>query len=234
MTERERRPRVLIVEDDRELQAMLVRVLEEEGYAVSTASDGQTAMRSALGSELDVVVLDRGLPHIDGLELLERLRRRGWVVPVLMLSAFGTPRDRVTGLDAGAEDYLAKPFDVEELLARLRALRRRHHEAADLLPVPGGLLDPSAHQVLPAGDGAAVELSARETELLATLARRPRRVFSREELRSWVFADAEAESIVDTYVHYLRRKLGRSVVRTVHGIGYQIGSAGSDRAGGRS
>jgi DNA-binding response OmpR family regulator len=217
------RPRVLLVDDDRKLVAMLTGLLGEEGYDVSVAHDGQTALLLALGNDYDVVILDRGLPFIEGLDLLSRLRYHGWSTPVLILSAYGAPRDRVAGLDAGAEDYLVKPFDVEELLARVRALRRRHHDTAELLPVVGGLLDLPGRQVRLDRSREPVALSSREAELLSVLARRPRRVFTRDELRSRVFEDAEADSIVDTYVHYLRRKLGRGIVRTVHGVGYQAG-----------
>ena len=219
--------RLLLVEDDPDLRSMLGRLLDEEGYAVTAAADGQTALRDALAHEFEVAVVDRGLPFIDGLELLTRLRRAGWFVPVLVLSAYGAPADRVAGLDAGAEDYLVKPFDVDELLARLRALLRRHASDVDVLPVAGGRFDVAARRVAVDGGDGPVELSAREAALLETLARRPRRVFGRDELRERVFADAESANIVDTYVHYLRRKLGRGVVRTVHGVGYQAGSSGS-------
>lgn len=124
---------LLLVEDDPALVAMLVGLLTEEGYAVDTANDGQRGLHLALSRGYEVLLLDRGLPAIDGLDLLGRLRRSGVVTPVMVLSALGNPADRVEGLDAGAEDYLAKPFDVEELLARLRALRRRHLDAARIL-----------------------------------------------------------------------------------------------------
>ncbi|HSP36194.1 MAG TPA: response regulator transcription factor [Frankiaceae bacterium] len=215
---------VLLVEDDPELRSMLARLLAEEGYQVTEASDGQTAMREALRGTFSVAVLDRGLPFLDGLELLTRLRRAGWFVPVLVLSAYGTPADRVAGLDAGAEDYVIKPFDVEELLARLRALLRRHANDAEMLLVHGGTFDVSARRITLDAGGSPVQLSARESSLLEALARRPTRVFGRDELRERVFGDAESENIVDTYVHYLRRKLGRDIVRTVHGVGYQAGS----------
>ena len=131
--------------------------------------------------------------------------------------------DRVDGLDAGAEDYLGKPFDVDELLARLRALLRRPRDHADVLHVPGGELDLSTRSVL-TESGDEVALSERETMLLSVLARSPRRVFTRRELVESVFEAAEDEGVVDTYVHYLRRKLHRGVVETVRGLGYRLGT----------
>lgn len=220
--------RLLLAEDDAELAGMLVELFADEGYVVDAVYDGQSALHWALNREYEVAVFDRGLPHVEGLELLTRLRRAGWATPVLVLSAYGTARDRVAGLDAGAEDYLGKPFDVEELLARLRALLRRHLDTAETLPVPGGWLDPHARTVTAASAelgaaGGTVELSARESALLTVLAGRPTRVFPREELLDRVFSDAEVPNVVDTYVSYLRRKLGRGVIRTVHGVGYQLG-----------
>lgn len=212
---------LLLVEDDADLAGMLRELLTSEGYLVDVAADGQRGLHLALTRAYDVVVLDRGLPAIEGLDLLGRLRSRGFATPVLVLSAQTTPHDRVEGLDAGAEDYLGKPFDVEELLARLRALRRRHADDAESLAVPGGRLD-TASRTVTLADGAAVVLSGRECDLLDHLARQPRRVFSRRDLIE-VFPGAEEEGIVDTYVHYLRRKLGRGIIRTVRGVGYQLG-----------
>jgi len=142
---------------------------------------------------------------------------------VLVLSALGLARDRVDGLDAGAEDYLTKPFDIDELLARLRALLRRHQDRADDLPVPGGRLVVSSRSVI-SGGGTTTFLSDRECALLAVLARRPRRVLGRSELVAAVFPDADEDGVVDTYVHYLRRKLSRDTIRTVRGLGYQLGT----------
>jgi two-component system response regulator QseB len=214
--------RVLLVEDDPSLVAMLVELLTEENYAVNTALDGHRGLHLALTRVYDVVILDRGLPAIDGLDLLGRLRRRGVTTPILILSAQGSPPDRVEGLDAGAEDYLAKPFDIEELLARLRALRRRHLDCAQVLPIGERSLDLDSRRVLaPATEP--VQLSPRECDLLAALATRPSRVYSRAELLARVFPDAGSEVAVDTYVHYLRRKLGRGVVATVRGRGYRLG-----------
>jgi two-component system response regulator QseB len=218
----EGQPRLLLVEDDPQLVELLTRLLTGEDYDVDVAMDGQRGLHLGLTRRYDVMVLDRGLPAIDGLDLLSRLRTSGMTTPTLVLSALGLPADRVAGLDAGAEDYLAKPFDVDELLARLRALRRRHLDTARRLPLTGGSLDLDTRQV--AVDGREpVRLSARECTLLATLAARPARVFSRDDLRMLVFDDAGIE-VVETYVHYLRRKLGRGVIDTVRGRGYQLGS----------
>ncbi len=214
---------MLLVEDDRSLAAMLEEILTSAGYVVDLARDGQAGLHLGLSRVYDAIVLDRGLPAIDGLDLLGRLRARGVATPVLVLSALGLARDRVDGLDAGAEDYLAKPFDIDELLARLRALLRRHNDHADGLPVPQGRLVVSSRIVL-TDAGESRFLSERECALLAVLARRPRRVFSRSELVTEVFPDADDDGVVDTYVHYLRRKLSREVIRTVRGLGYQLGS----------
>ena len=212
--------RVLLVEDEPELTAMLARLLAEEGYQVDVAEDGQRGLHLGLTRSYDVVVLDRGLPAIEGLDLLARWRGRGMTTPVLVLSALGNPADRVAGLDAGAEDYLGKPFDVDELLARLRALRRRHLDTARTLPLPGGSLDVDGREAT-VGDRV-VSLSERECALLVTLATRPSRVFTRDDLRGLVFEDAQSE-VVESYVHYLRRKLGPDVVATVRGRGYRLG-----------
>jgi two-component system response regulator QseB len=215
--------RVLLVEDDRELAGMLGELLGGEGYETESAHDGQRGLHLGLTGRYDVMIIDRRLPVLDGLELLARLRARAVTTRVLMLSALGELADRVSGLDAGADDYLVKPFEAEELLARLRALSRRDLEGAECLPVGAAALDLQRHEVvLPRGER--ITLSGREFELLRTLAQRPKAIHPRAALRTRVFADSTGESIVDTYVYYLRRKLGRDVVRTVHGLGYQIGA----------
>ena len=220
-------PALLLVEDDRHLGPLLVELLTDAGYVVDHALDGHTGLHRGLTRPYDVMVVDRGLPAVEGAELVSRLRARGVRAPALLLTARGTLADRVEGLDAGAEDYLVKPFEVPELLARLRALLRRGGtvEAPVVTLGPGGtVLDVAARTVrLP--DGSEVELSGRETALLAVLAARPTRVFSREELLGRVFDDADSPNSVDTYVSYLRRKLGRDAVRTVHGLGYRMGTA---------
>jgi two-component system, OmpR family, response regulator QseB len=216
---------MLLVEDDPELVEMLSTLLEEEGYQVDTATDGQRGLHLGMTRRYDVLVLDRGLPVVHGLDLLGGLRRHGVATPALVLSALGTPADRVAGLDAGAEDYLGKPFDIDELLARLRALRRRHLDTARMLPIGARRLNLDTREVTGTEPAEPVRLSQRECELLATLAARPGQVFSRNSLLNLVFVDADNAIVVDTYVHYLRRKLGRGVVMTVRGRGYQLGRA---------
>ena len=218
----EDQPRILVVEDDRRLARMLVEILESEGYAVTVAHDGRRALHEGLTRGFDVLLLDRRLPAIEGLDLLARLRDRGVLTPALVLSALGNPSDRVEGLDRGAEDYLAKPFDMDELLARLRVLRRRNIDRVPRLSVPGGLFDIEGRTVT-ADSGAVVQLSDREAALLEVLARHPGRTYPRTELLDLVFPEADDDGVVDTYVHYLRRKLGRAAVLTVRGVGYRLG-----------
>ncbi len=215
---------VLLVEDDQDLAGLLTRVLVAEGYAVVVAPDGQRGLHLGLTQPFDVMLVDRGLPAVEGLDLIGRLRRRGILTPVLVLSARGSTQDRVDGLDAGAEDYLGKPFEVAELLARVRALLRRHRDGAPVLSLGRSDLNVT-YRTVTGQDGVEVELSEREAALLAVLAARPQQVFSRHDLLERVFGDAESETVVDTYVHYCRRKLGRGVIRTVRGLGYRLGSA---------
>ncbi|WP_329141635.1 response regulator transcription factor [Streptomyces sp. NBC_00670] len=215
--------RLLLVEDDRELVDMLSGILRDEGYAVDVATDGQRGLHLGLSRQYDVLVVDRRLPALDGLDLLGRLRSRAVRTPVLLLTAMGTVHDRVDGLDAGADDYLVKPFDLDELSARLRALCRRGLDAADVLRIGSGCLFVGRREVELAS-GEQIALAAREFALLWVLASRPDAVYSRAQLRRLVFQEAPASSIVDTYVYYLRRKLGRQVVCTVRGLGYRLGA----------
>lgn len=215
--------RLLLVEDDRALAEMLAGAFAADRYAVDLAHDGQHGLHLGLSQSYQVMVVDRRLPAIDGLDLVLRLRRRAVSSRILMLTALGETADRIGGLDAGADDYLTKPFEVEELLARVRALGRRLFDAAEDLPLGRGRLDLGQREVtLP--DGRRVDLTGREFALIRSLATGPRTVYSRSQLLSLAFPDATTESIVDTYVHYLRRKLGDGVVRTVHGWGYQVGA----------
>jgi two-component system response regulator QseB len=217
-------PTLLLVEDDDDLATLLGRALTAERYDVTVAADGQRGLHLALTRPFDVMIVDRGLPAIEGLALIARLRAQGVTTPMLVLSARGTTKDRVDGLDAGAEDYLAKPFELPELLARLRALLRRHHDLADVVEIPGGVLNVQ-ERVVRRTNGPDIELSERETALLSVLAARPRQVFSRADLLARVFDEAESENVVDTYVHYCRRKLGRGVIGTVRGLGYRLGKS---------
>ena len=213
---------MLVVEDDRALASMLKDLLEGEGYEVVLAPDGQRALHQGLSRSFDVMVLDRGLPAIEGLDVLERLRRKGISTPALVLSALSNPADRVEGLDRGAEDYMGKPFDIDELLARLRSLLRRHADTSAMVRIPGGVLDIDTRTATLEGVGRVV-LSERESELLEHLARRPQQVFTRAGLLELIFTDADDGGVVDTYVHYLRKKLGRPCVLTVRGVGYVLG-----------
>lgn len=215
--------RLLLVEDDRELVELLSTTFQRDGHAVDIALDGQRGLHLALTRTYDVVVIDRGLPVLDGLDLLSRLRSRSVWTQALVLTAMGSVRDRIDSLDAGADDYLMKPFDLGELRARLRALHRRAAELAAVLRIGAGRLELEQHEVvLP--DGERVPLTAREFALLRVLATHPDMVHTRAALRRTVFHDALSPSIVDTYVHYLRSKVGRSVVRTVQGVGYRLGA----------
>ena len=201
---------------------MLEKLLVRDGYRVFLAHDGQRALHLAMTERFDVLLFDRGLPGREGLDVLEGLRAQGNRVPALILSALGNPDDRIEGLTRGAEDYLAKPFHIDELLARLRVLRRKSAEPSGGLPVPGGLLRADRHEFVPR-DGEAVTLSERENDLLAVLARRPSQVFTREELLEEVFAGADDTGVVDNYVYRVRGKLGRGCVVTVRGVGYTLG-----------
>lgn len=215
-------PRVLLVEDDPQLGPLMAELLRDD-FDVVLAPDGREGLRLALGEDWDALVVDRGLPLVDGVSLVKSIRARGLAVPVLILTALGSVPDKVEGLDAGANDYLVKPFDSDELAARLRALTRTYAPPAPaLLAVGSWDLDPAA-RVLTSPYGHRVELSAAEASLLARLAAEPDRVHSRAELLASVFDAGDTPGVVDTYVHYLRKKTDKTVIRTVHGVGYQLG-----------
>ena len=220
--------RVLVVEDEARLARLVARVLGEEGYAVETVGDGRSALVRALSGTFDVLVVDWMLPDLDGIQILRRLRAAEVGVPVLMLTARDQLEDRVEGLDAGADDYLPKPFAFPELLARLRALTRRREKLGEttgtVLTAGDVALDPVRH-VVHRGDER-IDLTTKEFALLATLLQRPGQVFTRSILLDTVWsgsADVYA-NVVDLYVSYLRKKLDRkgqtSYVRTVRGVGY--------------
>ncbi|WP_374443476.1 response regulator [Pseudomonas panipatensis] len=215
--------RILLAEDDLLLGDGIRAGLGLEGDTVDWVTDGLAAEQALSTDEFDLLVLDLGLPRRDGLDVLRGMRRRGDLTPVLILTARDKVADRVAGLDSGADDYLSKPFDLDELLARVRALTRRHTGRAQPALEHGELrLDPATHQVTLAG--APVELAPREYALLRLLLEQRGKVLSRSRLVEALYGwDGELESnAIEVHVHHLRRKLGNELIRTVRGIGYGI------------
>jgi two-component system OmpR family response regulator len=219
--------RILVVEDELKLASLLRRGLVEEGHAVDVARTGDEALALAPGVEYDAIVLDQMLPGIDGVEVCRRLRARDVWAPVLMLTARDAVDDRVAGLDAGADDYLPKPFSFAELLARLRALSRRGTPERPAVVEVGDLrLDPATRQVWRGADE--IRLSAKEFALLETFMRRPGLVLSRLQLleHAWDDAYESRSNVVDVYVRYLREKIDRPFgmrsLETVRGVGYRL------------
>jgi two-component system response regulator QseB len=213
--------RILLVEDDELLGAGIQDTLSRAGYAVEWVRDGALALSALEHGAFDAVILDLGLPGMDGLEVLRRARGGGSVTPVLVLSARDAASQRVAGLDAGADDYLTKPFDVEELLARVRVLQRRLRGAAVNVLEHGSLrLDPGSFSVL--HDGRPVPLQRREFMLLQKLLASPGQVLTRAQLEESLYGwEGNVESnALDVHVHNLRKKLYPEVIRTVRGIGY--------------
>jgi DNA-binding response OmpR family regulator len=213
--------RILLVEDDDLLAAGIRDTLERALYAVEWVPDGAQALAALKSNAFDLVVLDLGLPKIDGVEVLRKVRGEGGAVPVIVLSARDTAPDRVLGLDAGADDYLVKPFDVDELLARVRAQLRRQRGAAVNVIEHGPLrLDPAALTVT--FEGQPVALQRREFMLLQKLLQSAGQVLSRAQLEDSLYGwDSGVESnSVDVHIHKLRRKLYPEVIRTVRGVGY--------------
>jgi two-component system, OmpR family, response regulator MprA len=213
---------ILVVDDDAPIRRMLDRTLSAEGYAVETAADGGEALAAVERSAPDLVVLDVGLPGVDGLAVSRRLRAKGLAVPVLLLTARDSVPDRVAGLDAGADDYLVKPFATEELLARVRALLRRGKSPEELLAFGDLTLDPATRAAQ--RGGTILSLSEREADLLALLLRNARRVVTREQAIAEIWQGDATANVVDRYVSNLRRKLGEPpLIDTVRGIGFIIG-----------
>jgi two-component system, OmpR family, response regulator len=214
--------RLLLVEDDTKLVRALTVGLEREGYLVDAAASGDVALELAGATDYEAVVLDLMLPGIDGFTVCRQLRGEGRWMPVLMLTARTDVRDRIRGLDAGADDYLVKPFDFGELLARLRALLRRGPVERPSIVAIGDLRIDAGTRVV-TRSGAEVELTAREYDVLEFLARSPGRVVSRSELLGEIWSDYEGSpNIIDVYVGYLRKKLGHAVIRTVRGSGFVL------------
>jgi len=219
--------RILVVEDEQKLAGLLERGLVEEGHAADVARTGEDALWMARSVAYDAIVLDLMLPGVNGIEICRRLRADGVWSPVLMLTARDAVEDRVAGLDAGADDYLPKPFSFAELLARLRALVRRGPvERPAVLEAAGLRLDPASHRVW-RGE-VEIELSAKEFALLETFMRRPGQVLSRYQLleHAWDIAYENKSNVVDVYVRYLREKVDRpfgvETLETVRGSGYRL------------
>jgi two-component system, OmpR family, response regulator MprA len=220
--------RILVVDDERAVRESLRRALELEGYEIELADDGQEALyRLESQAEPDAVILDVLMPGLDGLEVCKRLRRTGSKLPVLMLTARDAVENRVAGLDAGADDYLTKPFALEELLARIRALlRRASEESEEVLRFADVELDPGTREVR--RDGEPIELTRTEFSLLELFLRNPRQVLTRSVIfeRVWGYDFGFASNSLDVYIGYLRRKTEAGdkprLIQTVRGVGYAL------------
>ena len=217
--------RVLIAEDDRAVRESVERALNFAGYDVMTAPDGSEAIQRVLNDKPDAVVLDVMMPHVDGLEVAKRLRAVGVKTPILMLTARVTVPDRVAGLDAGADDYLVKPFDLDELLARLRALLRRTSfaEGEEVLRVDDLVLDPATREVKRGNN--LLDLTKTEFGLLELLMANPNVVLSRSQIyeKVWDYDFGPSSNSLEVYVGYLRKKMGEPrLIHTIRGVGYVI------------
>ena len=218
--------RLLLVEDDKALGEGLRLGLRQEGYTVDWLEDGASALHALFSEDFDLLVLDLGLPRMSGLQVLRELRRSGSALPVLILTARDATEDRIAGLDAGADDYLVKPFDLDELKARLRALLRRSAGRAELRIEHAGVsLDPSSQQV--SYQGKPVPMTPKEYLLLHELLSQPGKVLTRERLAQLLYGwDEEAESnALEVHIHHLRKKLFPELIRTVRGVGYLVDKA---------
>jgi len=215
---------LLLVEDEQRLSEALSHILKKKGYAVDIAADGESGLDMAATGVYDILILDRMLPIRDGISLLKEFRLLGFDTPVLFLTAKDTPKDRVDGLDAGADDYLIKPFSTEELLARIRALTRRKNKelAEDTLTAAGWVLNPLRNEVT--ANNQTIKLTVKESLLLELLMRNYGLVVSKDRIleKVWGYYTEIELANVDLYIHYLRKKLNTSLIKTVRGIGYYL------------
>lgn len=218
--------RILVVDDDPEILGMIKRGLTYEGYAVDTAADGMEALQKAVDQQPDLVILDVMMPRLDGTEVARRLRK-ATAVPILMLTAKGTVADKVAGLDSGADDYLVKPFDFDELLARIRALLRRGQSLEEeKLAFADITMDTGTMEVRRAGEP--IELTALEFKLLTFLIRHPRQVLKRDQIYEnvWGYDFAGESNVIEVYMRYLRSKLEAGgkprLIHTIRGVGYSL------------
>ncbi|QAY70930.1 response regulator transcription factor [Xylanimonas protaetiae] len=222
LDERGELPRLLLVEDDARLGPVIAEYLAET-YDVTLCTDGVAGLDRAVRGVFDVMVVDRRLPGLDGVELVRGVRRARVATPILLLTALGTVPDKVDGLDAGANDYLTKPFEFDELLARLRALRRTFGDDDGAVRIGTWDYYPDSRCIYSPYD-APVVLTPKENDLLRLLAANPRRTFSRTRIAAAILGGAGQSGAVDAYVHYVRRKLEPAVIVTVRGEGYRLGS----------
>ena len=214
-------PPLLLIEDDPDLGPLIGEVLAED-YTVTLVTDGDEGLAAGRAGDFEAIVADRRLPGLDGIGIVRELRRVGVVTPVLLLTALGAVHDRVEGLDAGADDYLVKPFDFAELGARLRAMRRTHADREEVVFIGDWEFRPASRLINSPYEGRKV-LTETEAHLLALLAAHREQTLSRERILREVFPVGDSVGTVDTYVHYLRRKTERDIITTVRGLGYRLG-----------
>lgn len=217
--------KILVVDDEESIRETLQMGLELQGYQVCLAAGGRQGLQLFLSEQPDLVILDRMMPDGDGLDLCRQIRQRG-AVPILMLTALSDVDERVSGLDSGADDYLTKPFKVKELLARIRALSRRHQPPSSVIQF--GSLEVDLHSCQVTRAGQPISLTAREFQLLAFLVQHPRQMFNKEQLLDRVWGELEAVNlnVVEVHISSLRTKLGdqdKSLIRTLRGLGYCLG-----------
>lgn len=215
--------RILLIEDDPQLGDGLTVGLRQAGFAVDWVKDGLAADIALTAEVFDMVVLDLGLPKLSGMEVLQRLRSRGQSLPVLILTALDSTADKIAGLDAGADDYLVKPIDLDELAARIRALvRRSAGRAQPVLRHRGVTLDPASHAVTV--DNLPIELSAREFAVLHALLENAGRIMTRIQLEGSIYGwrDEPDSNALEVHIHHLRKKLGSDFIKTLRGVGYMI------------
>ncbi|MFM1805884.1 MAG: hypothetical protein RL212_143 [Pseudomonadota bacterium] len=216
--------RILLVEDDELLASGLASALTRANHLVEHVNDGQKAIDAFKNSEFDMAILDLGLPKVDGTEVLKVIRQKGNHIPVLILSARDATKDRILGLDLGADDYLTKPFELDELLARIRVLERRQSGSSNnLLEIGQLVLDLAAFTVTWKGE--LLDLQRREFTLIKKLAENPQQVFSRSQLEESLYGwgDGVESNTIDVHVHNLRKKISAEAIKTIRGVGYRIG-----------
>lgn len=216
--------KTLLVEDDPLLGQGIADALDYHNHVVEWVSTGKNALSFATASQFDVIILDLGLPDMDGLDVLRQLRNHKITTPVLILTARSTSGEKVTGLDYGADDYMIKPFDLPEFMARLRALQRRDsHQKTQTISHADIELNPANSSVFKSG--VPVDLSRHEYDLLQHLMNRPEQIFSREVLvdKLYNWDNDVGSNTVEVYVHHLRKKLGKNIIKTIRGIGYRLG-----------